>query len=307
MNEGIDLHTYIIKIVVILFLVNHFLMGQDFVGDFRIPGEGEEILLTLHKRGPQAFSGSMTGSGNSFDVSGTVQNGVLVGTVGEGGVIFQAQLNGDILVFYMMESDEFGNPYQESLQMFQFQRMAPEITSKIEKDRTEAGDVVINDITLNTDQMTDIVNAYGVQPLAGQYWYDTKSGLYGVIGYPAYGFMLPGHEFGILDREASAGDTGVLVNGRELSQAEWAVWSYMLGYWIQQGAYWLDHQGNAGYEGNPVPLVNLYVAAQQNAYNGQGGSGDNFWSTRFGAGNYDSGNQRGYVSVPGHGPVGYGF
>ena len=42
-------------------------------------------------------------------------------------------------------------------------------------------------------------------------------------------------------------------------------------------------------------------------YNGQGGSGDNFWSTRFSAGNYDSNNQRGYVSVPGYGPIGYGF
>lgn len=119
--------------------------------------------------------------------------------------------------------------------------------------------------------------------------------------------MLPGHTFGALERNASNGQTGVFVNGRELPQNEWAVWSYMIGYWIQPGAYWLDNNGNAGYEGNPTPVINLYAAAQQNAYNGQGGSGDNFWSTRFSAGNSDSNNQRGYVSVPGYGPVGYGF
>jgi len=40
---------------------------------------------------------------------------------------------------------------------------------------------------------------------------------------------------------------------------------------------------------------------------GGGGGGDNTWSTRFSAGNYDNDNSRGYVSVPGYGPVGYGF
>ncbi len=119
--------------------------------------------------------------------------------------------------------------------------------------------------------------------------------------------MYPGHNFGQLNRKASNGGTRVIVNGRELPQTEWAVWSYILGYWIQQGSYWLDNNGNAGYEGNSVAVVNLFMAARQSAYRGRGGSGDNFWSTRFSAGNFDSGNQRGYVSVPGYGPVGYGF
>jgi hypothetical protein len=69
-------------------------------------------------------------------------------------------------------------------------------------------------------------------------------------------------------------------------------------------ALWMDGMGNAGYEGSSVAVVNLFVAAQQN---GVGGGGDNFWSSRFGAGNFDRGNTRGYVSVPGYGPVGYGF
>lgn len=166
--------------------------------------------------------------------------------------------------------------------------------------------IIINGIVLSEAQINEIEKTYKIKPRPGNYWYDPKSGLYGVVGYPAYSFMLAGHDFGKLDRKASNGNTGVIINGRELPQSEWIVWSRLLGYWIQPGSYWLDQNGNAGYEGNPIPVVNLYVAAQRNAYTGRGG-GDNFWTSRFSAGNYDSGGQRGYVSVPGHGPVGYGF
>lgn len=166
--------------------------------------------------------------------------------------------------------------------------------------------IIINGVVLSEAQVIEIEKTYNIKPRPGNYWYDSKSGLYGVVGYPAYSFMFTGHDFGKLDRKASNGNTGVIINGRELPQSEWVVWSQLLGYWIQPGSYWLDQNGNAGYEGNPIPVVNLYVAAQRNAYAGRGG-GDNFWTSRFSAGNYDSGGQRGYVSVPGHGPVGYGF
>lgn len=171
----------------------------------------------------------------------------------------------------------------------------------------EEARIVVNGEVLTAEQLAEFDKLYGAQPAPGNYWYDATSGLYGVLGFPAYGFMHAGHDYGKLDLKASSGDTGVYVNGRELPQTEWLVWSQMLGQLIMPGSYWLDEEGNAGYEGNPIPTVNLYLAAMQNAYGGQAGGGDNFWSSRFGAGNYDSGNTRGYVSVPGHGPVGYGF
>ena len=167
--------------------------------------------------------------------------------------------------------------------------------------------VTINGITLTDEQISEIEQIYSVKPLPGNYWYDPYSGLYGVVGYQAFGFMLTGHDFGDLHSNASNGDAGVFVNGRELPQVEWIIWSQLLGYVIQPGRYWLDENGNAGYEGNPIPTDNLYLAAQRNYYSGSGGGGDNIWSSRFGAGNYDSNNQRGYVSVPGYGPIGYGF
>jgi hypothetical protein len=169
-----------------------------------------------------------------------------------------------------------------------------------------AQEVVINDKALTAEQIAEFKEIYGNEPQPGNYWYDTRSGLYGAAGYPAYGFMLAGHDYGTLRMDASNGNTGVVINGRQIELTEYTVWSQILGTWIQPGYYWLDEFGNAGYEGVPLALWNLYMAAQQNAYSGAA-EGDNFWGSRFGAGNYDSGGQRGYVSVPGHGPVGYGF
>jgi len=163
--------------------------------------------------------------------------------------------------------------------------------------------VTVNGTELDDDTLQRFQAQYGVRPPPGRYWYDARSGLQGIWGQPAAGFLLPGHDFGFLARDASAGNTGVLINGRELPHVEWLNWSGLLGAPIQGGAYWLDGNGNAGYEGNPMPVVNFLLAAQQRA----GAGGDNIWSTRFSAGNYDSGNQRGYVSVPGYGPIGYGF
>lgn len=168
-------------------------------------------------------------------------------------------------------------------------------------------EIIINGLVLTDQQINELEKQYKIKPLPGNYWYDQYSGLYGVVGYSAYGFMLPGHNLGIMKANASNGDTPVFINGRQLPQSEWMVWSQLLGYMIQPGRYWLDAMGNAGYEGSPYPLENLYIAAQRNSYTGSGAGGDNFWSSRFGAGNYDPGNQSGYVSVPGYGPVGYGF
>ena len=176
-----------------------------------------------------------------------------------------------------------------------------------EIDLNAAEQVIINGITLSAQQILEMEQAYGAKPITGNYWYDTNSGLYGVVGYPSYGFMLADYDLGELQANASNGDSPVFVNKRQLPQSEWLVWSYLLGYMIQPGRYWLDANGNAGLEGNPIPLENLYLAAQRNNYMGAGSGGDNFWSTRFSAGNSNAQNTQGYVSVPGHGPVGYGF
>jgi len=291
------------KSLLTLLAFTGFLFSQDFAGSYVLQSSEGDVHLELKNTGGAEFAGELSGSGGKFPLSGSLREGVLTGALGGAyqGLYFQAALQNDELTLVLYETDAYGQPVEMSAETMQFKRAVS--MKQSQKNET----VVINGKALGNKQIDEIEETYGIKPLPGRYWYDSKSGLYGVEGYAAYGFMYPGHDFGDLQRGASGGNTGVIVNGRELPQNEWAVWSYILGYWIQVGSYWLDDKGNAGYEGNPNPVINLYAMAQQNAYRGQGGSGDNFWSSRFSAGNYDSGNQRGYVSVPGYGPVGYGF
>ncbi len=172
--------------------------------------------------------------------------------------------------------------------------------------------VVINGRALTAQQLQEFQTLYRVQPLPGNYWYDAQSGLYGVVGSGAAGFMYPGHELGPLAADASGGDTGVFINGRNQTAREVQILSALARTQVQSGRYWLDAQGNAGYEGNPIPVGNLFaaaLAAQQGggASGGAAGDGDNFWNTRFSAGNYNADNSAGYVSLPGGGTVSYGY
>ena len=283
--------------------------AQDFAGRFLMNGTDGTAVLTFAGQDGGVYQGTLANQEYEVPLAGMVIDGVLQGAVADetGSIIFAAELRGAVLTLTLAEVDVFGNPVPATAQVLVFSREGALAEAGPAAVTATDGAVTINGLGLSAEQLAEIATLYGVAPLPGDYWYDRHSGLYGAVGYQAFGFMLPGHEYGPLVRDVSRGDTGVLVNGRELPQSEWLIWSYMLGAPIQIGAYWLDEQGNAGYEGSAVPLVNLYVAAQQNAYAGEGGGGDNFWSTRFSAGNFDSGNTRGYVSVPGHGPVGYGF
>ena len=168
---------------------------------------------------------------------------------------------------------------------------------------TGVGKIIINGIALNELMETEFERIYRVKPVSGNYWYDTNSGLWGKSGGQALGFIFPGHQYGKLSRNASNGNTGIIINGRELPMTEVLMWQQITRVPAQPGRYWFDGRGNLGYEGSPYALLNLHVMANQNSYQGQPG-GDNFWTSRFSAGNSDG--NSGYVSVPGYGPVGYG-
>jgi hypothetical protein len=300
--------TILPRVVSLCFLLTCCLSGaSSFDGAYVTQGQFGEVTLHLNSGDDTTIRGSLSGNGVSFSLQGSVEDGALKGFVEGQPISFNANLMETTLHLTLTELDAAGNPQPGTAQIMVFEKR--EGLAAAGSNLPEAGKaaVVINGVTLSAEQIAELSRLYKVTPRPGNYWYDSNSGLYGVVGHQAFGFMYPGHEFGQLAREASRGNTQVIVNNRELPQHEWAVWSYILGYWIQPGNYWLDSNGNAGYMGSPIPVVNLYQAATQNGYRGQGGSGDNFWSSRFSAGNSDSGNTRGYVSVPGYGPVGYGF
>jgi len=294
---------------------------QDFSGSYQLQQDEEAITVKIVQDPKGAITGVMHADGTEYALKGKQQGESATGTLSAIGetLRFTARfIKGMLALTLSHTSAQPGGQADSDTLIFQripkpgtSQSSPPTQNKPLSKTMDKAGTVKVNGVTLSQDQINGLHKAYGTKPLPGNYWYDAKSGLYGVIGFQAFGFMRPGHEFGKLDPNASRGNTGIFVNGRQLPQPEWGIWSQILGYMVQPGRYWLDANGNAGYEGNPIPTENLYLAAQRNAYRsgGHGGShsGSDTWSSRFSSGGYDSGGERGYVSVPGYGPVGYGF
>jgi hypothetical protein len=162
--------------------------------------------------------------------------------------------------------------------------------------------VTINWEKLTAEEVQSLKNIYGsVTP--GDYWYDRMTGLYGVMGHGPLGIIATGYNFGPMPRNASNGNTNVIINGREITYGEVALLTRYVGQVIP-GSYWLDSSGNFGLAGSNVALGNLYASGSSS---GGATSGDNFWSSSYSAGNSNADNTQGYVSVPGIGPVGYGM
>lgn len=120
--------------------------------------------------------------------------------------------------------------------------------------------VVINAVRLPNTQVQDIERQYRISLADGDYWYDRRSGAWGMRGGPTVGFTLPGLGVGgQLRADASAGNTGVFINGRELHQYD-VIALMQLGP-VYQGRYWVDGQGFFGVEGGPA-LGNLWQLAK---------------------------------------------
>ncbi len=160
--------------------------------------------------------------------------------------------------------------------------------------------VFINENELTLEQVNELQTTYGNKALPGRYWYDSKSGFYGIWHGPTLGVLRAGHNFGDLPSDASNGNTNVFVNGRELSEEDVRALELLFG--VQRspdgGRLWMDSQGNIGIEGYAVPLVNLYLAYSQRSKQAKRSGGDNYWAGNFGSyGNEQGG--FGYVTVDG--------
>jgi hypothetical protein len=78
--------------------------------------------------------------------------------------------------------------------------------------------IFINGRELGQEQVVGMARLYGSAAIPGRYWYDSRSGLYGFEGREAIGFILPGHDFGPLARNASGDRTGIFINGAALTE-----------------------------------------------------------------------------------------
>jgi hypothetical protein len=121
--------------------------------------------------------------------------------------------------------------------------------------------VVVNKVRLSEQQIASFEQRYGVKVQAGTYWYDKISGAWGMDGGPTVGWIMPSLDLGgPLRPDASNGNTGVFINGRELHQQD--VMALMRITPVYQGRWWVDSRGTFGAEGGPA-LGNLWILAQQ--------------------------------------------
>ncbi len=134
-------------------------------------------------------------------------------------------------------------------------------TSAIAKRPGRTG-VFVNRVELDRATLQHLRKQLQINMTPGRHWYDRMTGAWGFVGGPTAGFIVPNLNLGgKLWRGASHGNTGVIVNGRELHA--WDV-TALSGYGIpvMRGRYWLNAFGVGGYEGGP-PLFNLAQLAQR--------------------------------------------
>lgn len=124
--------------------------------------------------------------------------------------------------------------------------------------------VLVNGERLGDEALRQLESRFQATVPEGSYWYDKVSGAWGQQGGPAQGLTLPGLEVGgPLRADASNGNTGVFINGRELHYLDVVGLQQIAGA-VNPGRYWVDAQGNGGYEGGAA-VFNLRLMAQQAA------------------------------------------
>lgn len=121
------------------------------------------------------------------------------------------------------------------------------------------GSVIINGVRLSDDKVKELEKQYRIRILPGDYWYDKMCGAWGFRGGPSVGLIPPSLDLGgLLQSNASNGNTGVFINGRELHILDVVALQQITP--VYQGRYWVDAQGNIGLEGGPA-LTNLWLLA----------------------------------------------
>lgn len=114
--------------------------------------------------------------------------------------------------------------------------------------------ITINGKPMTAEQRQEYQQTYGFIPKPGHYWYDSKTGMVGNMGEPMAGTINLGHDFGVMPKNASNGHSGVIVNGRELTDAELQLYSINLGN-IKPGRYQLTPESGWSEEGRSQPTA----------------------------------------------------
>lgn len=156
-------------------------------------------------------------------------------------------------------------------------------------DSASGRNVTFNGVRLDDATLAQLEGPTPVIP-DGDYWYDNRSGMAGTVGGPTEAYLAAGLNLGgQLSAQASGGGTQVVLNGRHLHPIDLAGLQYYFGY-IAPGRYWMDGNGDYGFEGGPkagnivedIAMIEMIAGAYQaqmqqqlmqqvQSYGGQGG------------------------------------
>jgi hypothetical protein len=161
--------------------------------------------------------------------------------------------------------------------------------------------VIVNGRELSARDLARIEADYRIHLNHADYWYDPMLGAWGVRGSPTLGFIAAGLKLGgPLHANASAGTTGVFVNGRQLPNADLLALQRLTGP-ILPDRYFITAQGLVGYEGGPAQWNLAAIAAQSG-----GGGGSNTWQGHMTGSSGFSDSANGAVFLPNGGIVSTG-
>ncbi|KAH8204196.1 hypothetical protein TruAng_001616 [Truncatella angustata] len=189
--------------------------------------------------------------------------------------------------------------------------LAPGMSSLISRDQAppalstqppttplSGNQVIVNDVSLGQADIMSLQALLGAV-LPGSYWYDRRSGAYGMIGGPCSGFLSPGLPLGcgqLAENASGNTGTGVFINGRQIHSVD-VVGLQSAGTVVMPGRWWVNGDGTYGAEGSPLILGRLNLRASASASGGAGGS--HSWSTSMGHYGGSDGQGFSYVGGPG--------
>jgi len=251
--------------------------ADNYTGTYVSDPQFGPVTLVLSQDAQGQVQGTMSGTDMELRIQGVREPQGIGGTVSAHGIQmkFMGELKGNQLLLKLIDLNEYGQPDYDTAETLILRRQgsAVSLAPEAQPDTAQAPsgrNIVINGTRLSNKQISSLERVYNVKIKDGTYWYDKTCGAWGLKGGPTAGFILPNLDLGgPLQADASNGNTGVFVNGRELHLYDALALQQLLGA-IVPGRYWLDAQGNVGIEGGAM-LFNIVAVANAARNSGQGG------------------------------------
>ena len=244
----------------LLFVLGSAAYAQDIAGTYVLQSGSVETRIVI--KGPDkdgAFSGCINGPNGLLPFSGRVEDGHPTGWIvrnGEGGVKFMLFPKQGKIDFSCAQFRADGKPVEGSFKKMTF----------VVFDSTA---VRINGAKVEGSELEKLEKRFHFLIPPGSYWYDKRSGAWGMQGGPTLGIAQAGIVVGApMQRDASNGNSGVIVNGRDLHRLD-VIGLQQAGIQVLRGKWWVNSNGDFGSEGNPFPMGNLISIARQSQPSGR--------------------------------------